>query len=623
MCGIAGFVSQASSDHEPVLRRMTDRMRRRGPDGSGHWISPSAQGWTAALGHRRLSIIDIEGGAQPLGNESGRVQVTFNGEIFNFLDLRRELESKGACFRTRSDTEVLLKHLEEHGTEGLSRLNGMFAFGIWNQDGRELILARDRVGIKPLYYSRLPDGGIAFASELSALIQHSEISRKISQEALAGYFFSDYVHAPESILEGVYKLEPGHFLRWHDGKLSDPTPFWKLEISETKTSLNRAVSELQDLLERSVERQLIADVPVGIFLSGGIDSSVVAALARKKAGASVRTFSIAFEDKDFDESPYARQVARHLGTDHHEEKLSEANLLESLDSALDCLDEPNADPSILPTYLLSRLTVKSVKVALGGDGGDELFAGYPTYKAHRYAKLYEKIPETVRKNLIAEAVSRLPVNLGYQSFEWKAKRFALRWDQDPFRRHLRWMSATDLPDLARALGNEKDPWVLWGLRVPESVDSLNRLLALDFQTYLPGSVLSKVDRASMANSLEVRPPFLDNEVIRWAFALSSDLKLNRDVSKYVLKTMARKLLPTEIVDRPKKGFAIPLGRWLRGPLSPRLDRVLRDSPVWNHMNRGIFGQWAQEHRSGQADRSKPLWSLLVLDHWMRKEAIGG
>ena len=306
--------------------------------------------------------------------------------------------------------------------------------------------------------------------------------------------------------------------------------------------------------------------PVGIFLSGGIDSSIVAALARKKAGGAVRTFSIAFEDKDFDESSYAQLVAKHLGTDHREQILSESMLLDSFDGALGSLDEPNSDPSILPTYCLARLTVQSVKVALGGDGGDELFAGYPTYKAHRFAKYYEMIPEELRKRVVNEMVSRLPVNLGYQSFEWKAKRFALRYETDPMRRHLRWMSNTDLPQLSGILPQASEPWVLrWVSKqgFERSTDALNALLALDFTTYLPGSVLSKVDRASMGNSLEVRPPFMDNEVMDWAFRLPSSMKLNGRTSKYVLKAMARGLLPDEVIDRPKKGFAIPLGRWLR------------------------------------------------------------
>ena len=638
MCGIAGFVQkQATGEFDSVLRRMTDRMQKRGPDGSGYWISPplGGEGWKAALGHRRLSIIDLEGGAQPLGNENGRIQVTFNGEIFNFLALRPELENRGHRFKTRSDTEVIVHHLEEFGDEGVKDFNGMFAFALWDQDRGRLLLARDRAGVKPLYYARLPDGGIAFASELTALIQHPSVSKRLSQDALAGYFFSDYVQAPQSMIEGVYKLEPGHTLVWEKGKLFDPKPFWNVqEVLSKSAGEEKSVSELsarlEQLLEASVDRQLISDVPVGVFLSGGIDSSIVAALARRKAGASIRTFSMAFKDKDFDESSYARLVAKHLGTDHQEEFLTEANLIESLDAALNVLDEPNSDPSILPTFCLSRLTVRSVKVALGGDGGDELFAGYPTYKAFNYSRYYKLLPEVLRKRVIDEVVTRLPVNLTYQSFEWKAKRFALRWDNNPFRRHLRWMSNTDLPELGEILNSpggrsQREPQVL---RLADqlgesSSDCLNSLLALDFQTYLPGSVLGKVDRTSMGNSLEVRPPFLDNDVMNWAFSLPSEMKLRGGFSKYILKEMARSFLPEEVVNRRKKGFAIPLGRWLRGPLEPRITSVLRDSPLWlgSALNRATFERWAQEHAEQKADRSKPLWSLIVLDHWARREGI--
>jgi asparagine synthase (glutamine-hydrolysing) len=629
MCGVAGFVQNDSGaipvDTRKIISRMTDRMRLRGPDGSGDW-SGAKDGWSVGLGHRRLSIIDLDGGKQPLGNETGRVQISFNGEIFNFQSLRPELEKKGHVFKTRSDTEVIVHHYEEYGIEGIRALNGMFAFALWDQDACRLVLARDRAGIKPLYYARLPGGGLAFASELTALIQHPGLALRISEDALTGYFFSDYFHAPESAFEGILKLEPGHVLVWERGKLRDPSPFWSPAFANSEKTETRSVvemtAELQQLLESSVERQLISDVPVGIFLSGGIDSSVVAALARKKAGKAVRTFSIAFEDEDFDESGYARAVAKHLGTDHCEEMLSEGRMLENLDLALDCLDEPNADPSILPTFFLSKVTASAVKVALGGDGGDELFAGYPTYRAYRYSKYYALLPDAVRRHMIEALISKLPVNLAYQSLEWKAKRFALRWDADLFRRHLRWMSAVDVKRLPEILNATKEPWVLRQRR-QKSSDALNTLLGLDFQTYLPGSVLSKVDRASMGNSLEVRPPFLDNDVIDWAFSLPSRFKLRDGTSKFILKEMARGLLPEEVVSRPKKGFGVPLGRWIRGPLKARLERVLKESPVWNlpHLLRPGFGRWAEEHRNGTADHSKGLWALIVLDHWMRREGL--
>jgi asparagine synthase (glutamine-hydrolysing) len=338
----------------------------------------------------------------------------------------------------------------------------------------------------------------------------------------------------------------------------------------------------------------------------------------------LQTFSIGFDDRAFDESPFARLAAQHIGSDHHEQTLSESMLLETLDAALDCLDEPIADSSILPTYLLSRVAAQHVKVVLGGDGGDELWAGYPTYKAHRYAELYARLPRRVRRNIVAPLVSRLPVRSGYQSLEWKAKRFALRWDDDPCVRHVRWMSNTDLADLARAIpGIEAEMPGPWQSAVgTNGCRDLNRILALDLATYLPGSVLTKVDRASMAHGLEVRPPMLDNALVDFAFSLPADVKLRGTRTKALLKRAAAGLLPQRLIHRRKRGFAIPLSRWLNGPLLPRVDRALGTSPLWetNILSREVFEGWFAEHRSRKCDRSKPLWALLVLDHWYHRVA---
>ncbi len=365
----------------------------------------------------------------------------------------------------------------------------------------------------------------------------------------------------------------------------------------------------------------MADVPGGVFLSGGIDSSLVAAIARKHVRDRLQTFSIGFDDPQFDESDYARIVARHLGTKHVEQQFSESSLLDTLDAAISCLDEPMADPSILPTFALSRLAADHVKVVLGGDGGDELWAGYPTYKAHVAARTYAKLPRFFRSTVGPAMVSRLPVRHGYQSLEWKAKRFALRWDDDAKARHLRWMSNLDLRDLHLATGASQFelPAPLDELIQARSNDRLNQILSLDLQTYLPGSVLAKVDRASMAHGLEVRPPLIDNELVTFAFSLPSSFKLHGMRSKYLLKRVAEKYLPEQIIHRRKKGFAIPLARWLNGPLQSRVDDIVASSPLWEIglLNRDAFGEWAREHAHYTADRSKPLWALLVLDHWYR------
>jgi asparagine synthase (glutamine-hydrolysing) len=627
MCGIAGYIDGRSAPgSEPVLESMIRRLKHRGPDGQGVWKESRGK-WSIALGHRRLSIIDVEHGGQPFASQDGSAQITFNGEIFNFLELAPRLEAKGVRLRTHSDTEVLVELCRLRGASALGDLNGMFAFGFWDRREETLLLARDRAGIKPLYYASLPDGGIAFSSELTSVIQHPSLRREISLSALTGYFFSDYVHAPESLISGVKKLAPGHFLTWHDGKITEPKPYWNLSEVTPLTELPSSevlVDTLEKLLQRAVDRQLIADVPVGVFLSGGIDSSLIAALAQRERRTPLKTFTISFEDKDFDESAYARLVAKHLGTEHIEEPLKAGALLEHLDRALDCLDEPLADPSLVPTFLLSEVAAAHVKVVLGGDAGDELWSGYPTYHAHHLARWYAKVPTWFRRGAIERGVSRLPVNLAYQSFEWKAKRFALRWDEDPLRRHLSWMSATSLPWLGQLFPSFRgEPPIFQGVASRDFSDLMNALLALDFHTYLPGSVLTKVDRAAMAHGLEVRPPFLDTEVIQWSFSLPSDLKRQGKAGKLLLKQMAQKWLPREILDRPKKGFGIPIARWLRGPLQDRVKSLLHSSPLWESplVSRTAFQTGAANLASLREDFSKPLWALIVLDHWMRKEEI--
>jgi asparagine synthase (glutamine-hydrolysing) len=577
-----------------------------------------------ALGHTRLAIVDIAGGVQPMSTPDGAAHLTYNGELYNFRDLRVALEKRGIAFRTRSDTEVLLHHVATGGTGALADLDGMFAFGLWDRAGSRLVLARDRAGIKPLYYAPLPDGGVAFASELTALVQHPAIRRVLDARGLQSYFFSDYFHPPHTLIKGVMKVPPGCFVEWKAGKVSEPQPYWRLAFGSTDTSAppEALAEQTWTRLGRAVERQLMADVPIGVFLSGGIDSSCVAFLAQQKADRRLKTFSIAFEDPTFDESEYARIVARQIGSEHVEERLGTENLLDVVDVALSRLDEPLADPSYLPTFLLSRLASQHVKVVLGGDGGDELFGGYPTYRAHRYAQLYRMLPG--RAGPLHGLVAGLRERDRYQSLEWKLKRFVLRWDDDPTRRHFRWMSNLDLTDLARGLPSTADvlPSPLDGDH-PFTRDWLDAVLALDFTTYLPGSVLTKVDRASMAHGLEVRPPILDNGMIDWAFSLPSSLKLHRGRSKYILKLAATGRLPGRILHRPKKGFGIPLRTWLRGPLRKRVDRALEPSPLWDSglLDRDAFRDWARLNAARMGDYSKTLWALLVLDEWVRREKL--
>jgi asparagine synthase (glutamine-hydrolysing) len=553
--------------------------------------------------------------------------IAYNGELYNFRELRRDLERRGVPFETRSDTEVLLRRVEAYGAQGLAALNGMFAFALWRQSDGSLLLARDRVGIKPLYYAQLADGGIAFASELTALFQHPGVGRTLSAAGVEAYFFSDYVAAPRTLIDGVRKLAPGHYLEWSDGQTSAPRPYWSLVGSRSGPSAGSdetLAGELWSRLGAAVERQMIADVPVGVFLSGGIDSSCVATLAQERSEHALRTFSIAFDDPTFDESDYARQVARRIGSVHIEQRLSEANLIDVVDVALAQLDEPLADPSYLPTFLVSQLAATHVKVVLGGDGGDEVFGGYPTYAAHQFERLYRLLPKAVRRGAMGRVVSRLHERDSYQSLEWKMKRFVLRWDDDAHRRHLRWMSNLDLEDLRRGVPSSTgDLPIPLDPGIASFGDSNNGLLALDFTTYLPGSVLTKVDRASMAHGLEVRPPMLDNEIVDWVFSLPSSFKLRKGRSKFLLKLAARGHLPDDIIDRKKKGFGIPLRAWLRGPLRGRMLRALEPSPLWASglLRRDAFMRFACMLEARKGDYSKALWALIVLDEWVRRERI--
>ena len=621
MCGIAGFIQKQPKPE--ALSRMLGRIAHRGPDGEGSWHH-EALPWHVYLGHRRLAIIDVADGAQPMANEDGSSVITYNGEVYNFMSLRRPLERAGHRFRTRCDTEVIVHHFDRHGTSGIRDFEGMFAFAVWESRARRLTLARDRAGIKPLYYAALPDGGIVFASELSALLASGAVDSELSVEGLVSYFFSDYVQPPHTIVRGVRKLPPGHTLVWCDGRLEESSAFWRLTVAEPERGLDEKdlANELWTRLGQAVESQLIADVPVGIFLSGGIDSSCVATLAAARAGRRTKAFSIGFEEATFDESKYARHVAERLNVEHVCETLHERNLLDVVDLALDKLDEPLADPSLLPTFLLSRLAARHVKVVVGGDGGDELWGGYPTYLAHQYAALYARVPSWLRTGVISKAIAQLPLDDRHQSLEWKLRRFTERWDDDLTRRHLRWMSNVDVPALSLAIVRARDVLpATFGTRLPATNDWLQRILALDFSTYMSGSVLTKVDRASMAHGLEVRPPFLDNQMIDWAFSVPSSYKVRGRRMKYLLKVAAKGQIPDEVIERPKKGFGIPLASWLRGPLKGRLETTLASSPLWDLglLRRATFEAWNREHQTMEKDNSKPLWALFVLDRWLRQK----
>ncbi len=633
MCGIAGLISSkahsSESQEKAILERSLARLKHRGPDGSGVW-KKDLENFRVWLGHNRLSIIDVQGGAQPMPTVSGFCRVTYNGELFNFGDLKKELENQGVDFKTRSDTEVLAAYFERNGITGLTNLNGMFAFAIWDERSKTLTLARDRCGIKPLYYSELEDGTLIFASELSGILVHpfyENKKKKLSADGLSSFFFSDYIHSPFSIFDGIKKLEPGHVIQWQGGKLSDSASFVTQVLGESQSveKKGHTPEALWSQLGDAVKRQLVSDVPVGVFLSGGIDSSSIAYWAAKHSGEQIQTFSIGFEDPTYDESQYAKMVAQSIGSKHFEKRFTERELLDSFNRAIDALDEPLADPSLLPTYLLAEMASKNVKVALGGDGSDEILAGYPTYWAHDLAKYYGVLPGWL-KSRMAGWFGKFSVKDHYQSLEWKLKRFAGRWDDQALRRHLLWMSSLDLTDLSQAIPTFEGFPPTFNVanslvRGPHAKPSLETFLELDYRTYLPGSVLTKVDRASMAHSLEVRPPFLDNEFVAFTRSLPGDLKLKGRLGKYLLRRAAQSYLPELISRRKKKGFGIPLSSFIRGPLSETLEHRLSDTSLWNQLNETTFRRWFAEHMDKKEDRSRPLWAFLVLDQWIKKEGF--
>jgi asparagine synthase (glutamine-hydrolysing) len=628
VCGIVGFVL-ARPDGRPeqtVLKRMADRIAHRGPDDEGFVIRGPA-----ALGIRRLKIIDLETGRQPMTGEDGTIWIVFNGEIYNYRELTTRLAAAGHTFRTRSDTEAIVHAWEARGPDALDDLEGMFGLAVWNDATQTLVLARDRLGIKPLYYAVLPDGGLVFASELKAMLEHPGVSRELDVEALSAYLAHEWVPAPRSMLKGVRKLPPGHRLIYARGE-ARVERWWDVRyaaVAEPEVEI-QAAARLGAALDLAVRQHLLADVPLGVFLSGGLDSATVAAFARRHVS-RLSTFSIGFDDRSFDESKHARRVAAILGTDHHEEVLGPDAALALVGGLGDLVDEPLGDASILPTYLLSRFARKSVTVALSGDGGDEIFAGYPTYQAHRVAHAWARAPRAARA--VARAtVNRMPVSHDNLSLDFRLKRFVAGADLDADTRHAVWMGSFT-PDEQRELlgpsalarlsgGPSYAEWERLAAAAP-AAPWLDRVMYLDLKGYLGEGVLQKVDRASMACSLEVRVPLLDRRVVEIAAALPPHMKLRGLTTKYVLKTLMRTRLPRDIVRRKKKGFGVPLARWFRTELRPLLLEVCEEGAM---RRAGLFrpevvDRLVTEHMRGEADHRKKLYTLLVFMLWARRHRV--
>lgn len=626
MCGIAGYIAPLetlNTEKKSPIHVMLDSLKNRGPDGEGIWQN-SVNTWSVTLGHRRLSIIDLEGGKQPFALPDAKYVTTYNGEIFNFLELKKSLEAKGFSFQSASDTEVVLQMFKAYGPESLVQLNGMFAFAIWDHDKKSLYLARDRVGIKPLYYAPLAHGGLVFASDLKTLLRSRMIPLKIDSQAVLNYFFSEYSIAPHSFIEGVYKLEPGHYLKWHDGQFEVKSYFKTFDFSAQKEiSFTDAETKFEKLFWNAVDRQLISDVPVGILLSGGLDSSAITHAAQQISKKPLQTFSIEFSDTDFDESALSRFIAEKFHTRHHALKVDEASLLSYLDTALSTLDEPMADPSILPTFIVSRLAASNVKVVLGGDGGDELFGGYPTYFAHQIAQHYKKVPTFLHQKILHPCIAMLPVSERRWALEWKLKRFFNRWSADDIYRHLNWMAGTPWAETFSFIKN-LEPQESWAYQLAKRqisqspTTSLQQYMLLDFMTYLPNEVLVKVDRATMACGLESRPPFLDNDLMNFAFSLPDHLKIHGRKSKILIRNYVEKYIGKQVSQAPKKGFGIPLNRWLRNELKEKLQRCIFDSPIYDYTNlkQEAFVLLWEEHLNKKKDHSRTLWAFYVFHHWL-------
>ncbi len=627
MCGITGWANLDARTPPPdgareLLHAMCERITHRGPDSEGLMVSTGV-----ALGMRRLAVIDLQTGEQPATSEDGAVQVILNGEIYNYRELRSLLEERGHQFRSSSDTEVLPHLYEEYGTAMVEHLNGMFAFALWDARERRLFIARDRFGEKPLYWGVFDDTFL-FASEPKALLAHPAVRPGLNIAALRQYLSFDYVPAPLSIYEGIQKLPAAHYLTVEGGRV-DVSQYWRLSYKtrEPVPTEDEAAHRLESLLAESVRMRMVSDVPLGVLLSGGVDSSAVAALAVRASSETVKTFSISFAESSFDESAYARAVASFLGTDHHEERLSvdlAANLVGEIGS---WMDEPLSDPSLLPTYLLSRFTRRHVTVALGGDGGDELFAGYPMYWAHRLAALYARVPRFARRALIEPAVRRLPVKTKNLSFDFKARRFISGAGYDQVARHHIWFGSftpdeqNNLLSAEARRGTSVDDIYRDARRLlEEECDADNvveRMQSLDTRLYLAEDILTKVDRASMAVSLEVRAPFLDPRVAEFAASLPADYKLRGRKSKYILKRAVAPLLPPFVTRRSKKGFGVPVAEWLKGRLRPLARDLLSPERM---RKRGLFDadyvtRLQDEHERGQANHRKLLWTLLMFELW--------
>ncbi|TDI44503.1 MAG: asparagine synthase (glutamine-hydrolyzing) [Acidobacteria bacterium] len=630
MCGICG-VFDREAETKPdlsLIEEMNRALTHRGPDDDGTFFDRGV-----GLAVRRLSIIDVEGGHQPIHNEDSSIWIVFNGEIYNCRQLQALLEKLGHRFYTRTDTETVVHAYEEFGDECVKYLNGMFAFAIWDRPRRRLFVARDRFGIKPLYYT-LVDKALVFASELKSILKHPAVERRIDFVAFNEYLSFEYVPSPRTIFKGIHRLEPGHVLVADDSGV-DVKRYWDMSLAKSErrppVSWRDFKDQLLVKLKQAVEKEMLSDVPVGVLLSGGIDSSAVAAMMAQIKPGAVKSFSIAFEEKSFDESRYARMVADKIGTEHHELTVTSSMMLDLVPKLMDFLDEPFGDSSIVPTYFLSRFTRETVKVALGGDGGDEMFAGYPTLQAHRLIEYYERwVPFFMRASVVPRLIDALPVSKDNISLDFKARRFISGRGVPVASRHHRWLGSftpeqkADLlvPELVQ---EEVDTYEVAyeHQRRCDAAQTFNQILYMDTKLYLEGDILTKVDRASMANSLEVRVPLLNHSLAEWVAEVPRELKLHgvtSKSSKFILKKAMEGILPNEVLTRKKKGFNAPVAYWLNTDLKELVQDQFAPAKLKREgfFNPDYVQKLLAQHAEGTHDNRKQLWTLLVFELWYER-----
>lgn len=627
MCGIAGIFDRTGAPdaaRADLLARMTRTLHHRGPDDEGYYLDGPV-----GLGHRRLSIIDVAGGHQPVGNEDGTVWVVFNGEIYNYPDLTRELESKGHRFASRCDTECIVHGYEEWGPACVEHFRGMFAFAVWDQRRQRLFLARDRLGKKPLYYAQV-NGTLIFGSEIKALLQYPGLDRTIDLEAFSDYISLLYIPSPRSIFRAVRKLPPGSFLL-SDRDGVQERRYWDVSFAPGRPVPDQPAEHLAEILREAVGIRLRSDVPLGAFLSGGLDSSAVVGLMAQALPSPVVTSSIGFPDDAFNELAFARQVAEHCHT-HHYEHVVTPNAVDVLQTLIWHYDEPFADSSAVPTYYVSKLARTHVTVALSGDGGDENFAGYRRYYFDVRENLVRSLVPAALRRTVFGAVGALYPKADYLPQIFRGKAFLSNVARTPWEAYLHSVSGVNEADKARLLSGDVHA-ALQGYRTAslfeslynaaDGPDSLSRIQYIDFKTYLPDDILAKVDRASMAVSLEVRCPILDHHVVEYAAGLPSSMKLRGTQGKLVFKDAVRGLLPDTILSRSKMGFAIPIGGWLKRELAPLVEEYVVGSARRHGLfDSGMIRKLWREHQSGLKDRTTELWGILVFNMWHDRFAGG-